>query len=135
MGAVVTVGTEAWLPELIERAKKIKIGNGFEEGVDMGPIISPQAKAKIEALIAKGGKILLDGRKPSPPEGYPDGNWVAPTVIEVEPGQEAYDTEIFGPVLCVVKRDTLEDAIKLVNSNRCMLFLLSSNEIIEINVA
>ena len=135
MGAVVTVGTEAWLPELIERAKKIKIGNGFEEGVDMGPIISPQAKAKIEALVAKGGKILLDGRKPSPPEGYPDGNWVAPTVIEVEPGQEAYDTEIFGPVLCVVKRDTLEDAIKLVNSNRCMLFLLLSNEIIEINVA
>jgi malonate-semialdehyde dehydrogenase (acetylating) / methylmalonate-semialdehyde dehydrogenase len=134
MGAVVTVGTEAWLPELIERAKKIKIGNGFEEGVDMGPIISPQAKAKIEALIAKGGKILLDGRKPSPPEGYPDGNWVAPTVIEVEPGQEAYDTEIFGPVLCVVKRDTLEDAIKLVNSNRCMLFLLLSNDIIEINV-
>lgn len=134
MGAVVTVGTEAWLPELIERAKKIKIGNGFEEGVDMGPIISPQAKAKIEALVAKGGKILLDGRKPSPPEGYPDGNWVAPTVIEVEPGQEAYDTEIFGPVLCVVKRDTLEDAIKLVNSNRCMLFLLLSNEIIEINV-
>ena len=135
MCAVVTVGTEAWLPELIERAKKIKIGNGFEEGIDMGPIISPQAKAKIEALIAKGGKILLDGRKPSPPEGYPDGNWVAPTVIEVEPGQEAYDTEIFGPVLCVVKRDTLEDAIKLVNSNRCMLFLLLSNEIIEINVA
>lgn len=134
MGAVVTVGTEAWLPELIERAKKIKIGNGFEEGVDMGPIISPQAKAKIEALVAKGGKILLDGRKPSPPEGYPDGNWVAPTVIEVEPGHEAYDTEIFGPVLCVVKRDTLEDAIKLVNSNHCMLFLLLSNEIIEINV-
>jgi len=118
LSVLVTVGTDDWLPDLIERAKKLKIGNGFEEGVDMGPIISPQAKSKIEAHIAKGGKILLDGRKPAAPEGYPDGNWVAPTIVEVEPGQEAYETEIFGPVLCVVKRDSLEDAIELINSNR-----------------
>jgi malonate-semialdehyde dehydrogenase (acetylating)/methylmalonate-semialdehyde dehydrogenase len=116
---VITVGTEDWIPDLIERAKKLKIGNGFEAGVDLGPVISPQSKAKIENLIAKGSKILLDGRNPKAPEGYPDGNWVGPTVIEVEPGQEAYDIEIFGPVLCIVKRDTLEDAIKLINSNRC----------------
>src|ERR1700722_10165187 len=45
---VITVGTEDWIPDLIERAKKLKIGNGFEEGVDLGPVISPQAKAKIE---------------------------------------------------------------------------------------
>jgi malonate-semialdehyde dehydrogenase (acetylating)/methylmalonate-semialdehyde dehydrogenase len=120
---VITVGTDHWLPDLIERAKNLKIGNGFEEGVDLGPVISPQSKAKIETLIAKGGKILLDGRKPKAPEGYPHGNWVGPTVIEVEPGQEAYDTEIFGPVLCVIKRDSLEDAIALINSNRCRFHL------------
>ena len=118
---MITVGTDDWLPDLIERAKRLKIGNGFEEGVDLGPVISPQSRARIETLIAKGGKILLDGRNPKAPEGYPDGNWVGPTVIEVEPGQEAYDYEIFGPVLCVVKRDSLGDAIKLINSNRCTL--------------
>jgi malonate-semialdehyde dehydrogenase (acetylating)/methylmalonate-semialdehyde dehydrogenase len=118
LSVLITVGTDHWLPDLIERAKNLKIGNGFEEGVDLGPVISPQSKAKIETLIAKGGKILLDGRKPKAPEGYPHGNWVGPTVIEVEPGQEAYDTEIFGPVLCVIKRDSLEDAIALINSNR-----------------
>jgi malonate-semialdehyde dehydrogenase (acetylating)/methylmalonate-semialdehyde dehydrogenase len=121
---VITVGTDNWLPDLIDRAKNLKIGNGFGEGVDLGPVISPQAKAKIEALITKGGKILLDGRSPKAPEGYPDGNWVGPTIVEVEPGQEAYDTEIFGPVLCVIKRDSLEDAIKLINSNRCTFCLL-----------
>jgi malonate-semialdehyde dehydrogenase (acetylating) / methylmalonate-semialdehyde dehydrogenase len=80
---VIAVGTDTWLPALIERAKKFKIGNGFQEGVDLGPVISPQSKAKIESLIAKGGKILLDGRQPKAPEGYPYGNWVGPTVIEV----------------------------------------------------
>jgi hypothetical protein len=123
LGAVITVGTDGWLPDLVERAKALKIGNGFQEGVDLGPVISPQSKAKIESLIAKGGKILLDGRNPKAPEGYPDGNWVAPTIIEVEPGDEAYDLEIFGPVLCVVKRDSLEDAIKVINSNRCMFII------------
>jgi malonate-semialdehyde dehydrogenase (acetylating)/methylmalonate-semialdehyde dehydrogenase len=116
---VITVGTDDWLPDLIERAKNLKIGNGFEQDVDLGPVISPQSKAKIETLIAKGSKILLDGRNPLAPEGYPDGNWVGPTIIEVEPGQEAYDTEIFGPVLCVIRRDSLDDAIQLINSNRC----------------
>jgi malonate-semialdehyde dehydrogenase (acetylating) / methylmalonate-semialdehyde dehydrogenase len=116
---VITVGTDNWLPDLIQRAKNLKIGNGFEEGVDLGPVISPQAKSRIEALIAKGGKILLDGRNPKAPEGYPDGNWVGPTIIEVETGQEAYDVEIFGPVLCIIKRESLDDAIQLINSNRC----------------
>jgi acyl-CoA reductase-like NAD-dependent aldehyde dehydrogenase len=123
LGAVITVGTDSWLPDLVERAKALTIGNGFQEGVDLGPVISPQSKAKIESLIAKGGKILLDGRHPKAPEGYPDGNWVAPTIIEVEPGDEAYDLEIFGPVLCVVKRDSLEDAIKVINANRCMFII------------
>jgi malonate-semialdehyde dehydrogenase (acetylating) / methylmalonate-semialdehyde dehydrogenase len=123
---VITVGTDNWLPALIERAKKLKIGNGFQDGVDLGPVISPQSKARIESLIAKGGKILLDGRQPEAPEGYPDGNWVAPTVIEVEPGDEAYGVEIFGPVLCVVKRDSLEDAIKVINSNHCTIYHCSS---------
>ena len=116
---MITVGTDNWLPDLIQRAKNLKIGNGFEEGVDLGPVISPQAKSRIEALIAKGGKILLDGRNPKAPEGYPAGNWVGPTIIEVEAGQDPYDVEIFGPVLCIIKRESLDDAIQLINSNRC----------------
>lgn len=118
LSVLITVGTDDWLPDLIDRAKKLKIGNGFEEDVDLGPVISPQAKAKIERLIAMGGRILLDGRNPKAPEGYPDGNWIGPTIIEVEPGQDAYETEIFGPVLCIVKMHFLDEAIDLINSNR-----------------
>ena len=80
LSTLVMVGeTNAWLPELAERAKKLKVDGGFEEGADLGPVISPQSKARIEGLIAsaeeEGATILLDGRGYKP-EKYPDGNWV-----------------------------------------------------------
>ena len=51
-------------------------------------------------------------------DGYPNGNWVGPTVIDnVEPGMRCYDEEIFGPVMIIVRADTLNDAIKLINEN------------------
>jgi acyl-CoA reductase-like NAD-dependent aldehyde dehydrogenase len=49
---------------------------------------------------------------------------VAPTIIGVEPGQEAYETEIFGPVLCVIRRDSLDDVLKLIHSNRCAFYYI-----------
>jgi malonate-semialdehyde dehydrogenase (acetylating)/methylmalonate-semialdehyde dehydrogenase len=98
-----------WIPELVERAKNLKISGGFEEGTDMyvlptdfiargadidsGPVISPQAKERIEAAIAsvetQGGKILLDGRGCSVAE-YPEGNFVGPTIVEVTTDMDAY---------------------------------------------
>jgi malonate-semialdehyde dehydrogenase (acetylating) / methylmalonate-semialdehyde dehydrogenase len=80
LSTLVMVGeTKDWLPELAERAKALKVDGGFEEGADLGPVISPQSKQRIESLIAsaeeEGATILLDGRGYKP-EKYPNGNWV-----------------------------------------------------------
>ena len=62
--------------------------------------------------------MLLDGRKPNVP-GYPKGNWLAPTIIDnVKPGMACYDEEIFGPVMIIVRADSLAEGIELINKNR-----------------
>lgn len=83
LSTLVMVGeSKEWLPELAERAKALKMNGGFEEGADLGPVISPQAKERIEGLIAsaekEGATILLDGRGQKPENGkYANGNWVS----------------------------------------------------------
>lgn len=96
---------------------------GFEEGSELGPVISPHSKERIEKLIAsaekEGASILLDGRGQKPLSGkYPNGNWVGPTVIsDVTTDMTCYTEEIFGPVLICLHVDTIDDAIDLVNKN------------------
>lgn len=123
LSALVTVGAEtrSWLPELAERAKALRVDGGFEEGADLGPVISPQSRERIEGLIAsaeaEGATILLDGRGAKPAK-YPNGNWVGPTIIAgVTPEMRCYREEIFGPVLVCLSADTLEDAVDLINRN------------------
>ncbi|GES60937.1 methylmalonate-semialdehyde dehydrogenase [Aspergillus terreus] len=122
LSTVVTVGeTKEWLPEIAERAKALNVNGGFEEGADLGPVISPESKKRIEDLIAsaeaEGATILLDGRGYKP-EKYPNGNFVGPTIItNVTPDMKCYKEEIFGPVLVCLSVDTLEDAIDLINKN------------------
>lgn len=89
--------------------------------MDVGPVISPESKKRIDGLIAsaqaEGAKIALDGRNISVP-GFPNGNWVGPTVITgVKPGMRVYNEEVFGPVLVCLETDTLDDAISLINNN------------------
>jgi malonate-semialdehyde dehydrogenase (acetylating)/methylmalonate-semialdehyde dehydrogenase len=82
LSTLVMIGeTKDWVPELAERAKGLQINGGFEEGADLGPVISPESKKRIEDLIAsaeeEGATILLDGRGQKPPsEKYANGNWV-----------------------------------------------------------
>ena len=81
LSALIMVGeTKEWLPEVAERAKKLNVNGGFEEGADLGPLISPQARERIESIIAsaeeEGATILIDGRGYKP-EKYPHGNWVS----------------------------------------------------------
>lgn len=113
--------SQSWLPELVERAQNLKVDGGFERGADLGPLISPAAKNRVTGLISsaeeQGGKIHLDGRVIQVP-GYPDGNFIGPTVIEANTTMKCYQEEIFGPVLVVVKADTLDDALNIINSNR-----------------
>ncbi|KAJ4297193.1 aldehyde dehydrogenase (NADP(+)) ald6 [Collariella sp. IMI 366227] len=122
LSTLVMVGeTKGWLPEIAERAKALSVNGGFEEGADLGPVITPQSKERIESLIAsaeaEGATILLDGRG-FKPEKYPNGNWVAPTIISnVTPDMKCYREEIFGPVLVCLNVETLDDAIELINKN------------------
>ncbi|KAG6858426.1 Methylmalonate-semialdehyde dehydrogenase [acylating] mitochondrial, partial [Termitomyces sp. Mi166 len=118
--AILVGDAQSWLPELLERAKKLKVTGGFEDGADLGPLISPAAKQRVVGLISsaeeEGGKILLDGRNLIVP-AYPDGNFVGPTVIEASTSMRCYKEEIFGPALIVMRASSLDDAIDIVNGN------------------
>jgi malonate-semialdehyde dehydrogenase (acetylating)/methylmalonate-semialdehyde dehydrogenase len=82
LSTLVMVGeTKDWVPEIAERAKALSMNGGFEECADLGPVISPESKKRIEDLIAsaeeEGATILLDGRGQKPAsEKYAKGNWV-----------------------------------------------------------
>ncbi len=89
-------------------------------GVDIGPIVTPESRERILGFIdgaeALGFDILVDGRG-AKVEGYP-GWWVGPTIIDrVEPGSPCATEEIFGPVLSILRVDTLEDAIAIENAS------------------
>ncbi|KAF2874908.1 Aldehyde/histidinol dehydrogenase [Massariosphaeria phaeospora] len=122
LSTLVMIGeTKEWIPELAERAKGLSMNGGFEEGADLGPVISPQSKKRIEDIIAsaeeEGATILLDGRGQKP-EKYPNGNWIGPTIItNVKPHMKCYKEEIFGPVLVCLNVETFDEAIELINAN------------------
>ncbi|CAL1545790.1 unnamed protein product [Lymnaea stagnalis] len=110
-----------WIPELVERAKKLKVTAGTEPDADLGPLISPEAKKRVCDLVQSGvdagAKLLLDGRNIEV-KGYEKGNFVGPTILhQVDPKMKCYTEEIFGPVLVSMEVDTLDDAIKIVNAN------------------
>ena len=119
---VVMVGeANKWIPDIVAKAKTLKVNAGIVAGTDVGPVISKAARSRIEGFIAQGvaegAKLELDGRNPII-AGYEKGNFIAPTIFsDVKPGMRIYDEEIFGPVLVIVNVDTLDDAISLVNAN------------------
>jgi malonate-semialdehyde dehydrogenase (acetylating)/methylmalonate-semialdehyde dehydrogenase len=119
---VILVGeAQTWLPDLIERAKTLKINGGAEPGTDVGPVISCAALDRISSLIAigqeEGATLALDGRNPNVP-GYENGNFVGPTIFsDVSSTMTIYREEIFGPVLCVINAANLDEAIELINAN------------------
>lgn len=119
--AVFVGAAKEWIPEVAEAIAKVRPGAWNDENAAYGPVISPQAKERVEALITQGEKegatLLVDGRN-CKVDGLPNGNWVGPTVFSnVTPDMEVYKTEIFGPVLCATEVDSLEDALELVNNN------------------
>jgi malonate-semialdehyde dehydrogenase (acetylating)/methylmalonate-semialdehyde dehydrogenase len=119
--AVLVGEAQSWIPELVAKAKTLKVGAGNAAGTDVGPLISCAARERVEAFIAsgvaQGATLELDGRKPQVP-GFEEGNFVGPTIFSgVRPGMRIYDEEIFGPVLVILAADSLDDAIELVNAN------------------
>jgi malonate-semialdehyde dehydrogenase (acetylating)/methylmalonate-semialdehyde dehydrogenase len=119
---VVTVGAadRIFVPALAEAADKRVVGYGLDTGVQLGPVITPQSKARIETLIQKGldegGELVLDGRGLTV-KGYENGYFLKPTILDGIPvGGTIATTEVFGPVLGLIHVDTVDDALKLVNS-------------------
>jgi len=119
---VVLVGAAAdWLPEIVERARKLRVGPGSDALADLGPVISATALDRIESALAaavqQGARLLLDGRGHKV-DGFAQGHFIGPTILDdISPEMDAYRTELFGPVLCVVRAATLDDAIAFVNAN------------------
>jgi malonate-semialdehyde dehydrogenase (acetylating)/methylmalonate-semialdehyde dehydrogenase len=110
-----------WLPELVEKVKKLKVSAGHEPNVDVGPVISKDSKKRILSIIdssvKEGAHVALDGRN-LVVDKYPNGNFVGPTVItDVKPNMTCYKEEIFGPVLVTLNVDTLDEAINVINNN------------------
>src|SRR5262249_28488383 len=118
---------------LAEKARQRTTGYGLDHGVQMGPVITPESRTRIEGLIAQairdGARPVVDGRNPDIPT-YRRGNFVRPTVLEGLPlSSDIARTEIFGPVLSVHHVDDIDAAIALVNTgsygNQACLFTMS----------
>ena len=134
VSVAVTVGEakKTFRDSITEAAGSLRVGNGLDEGVQMGPVITRQSKSRVESLIEAGareGKLLLDGRQPRIPGGE-NGNFVKPTVLDALPANsELADTEIFGPVLSLVHADSLDDALAFLErsayGNQASLFTSS----------
>jgi malonate-semialdehyde dehydrogenase (acetylating)/methylmalonate-semialdehyde dehydrogenase len=118
---------ETLCTRFIEDSKNIVVANPLDpkvadEPLVMGPVISKKAKdfilSMIEEGIKEGANLALDGRDIIVP-GCEDGYFVGPTVfIDVKPKMKIHDTEIFGPVVVIIKADTLDDAIKIINNHK-----------------
>jgi malonate-semialdehyde dehydrogenase (acetylating) / methylmalonate-semialdehyde dehydrogenase len=98
-----------------------KVGYGLDPAVEMGPVITPESKERVEMLIGKGvsegAQAIVDGRGAAIP-GYERGYFVRPTILDnVDPRSELARTEIFGPVLSMTHVQTVDEAIELVNNS------------------
>jgi malonate-semialdehyde dehydrogenase (acetylating)/methylmalonate-semialdehyde dehydrogenase len=120
MAASVAVGVanvDPIIDQLVEEARNYKLG------VDMGTIVSKAALDRITNYIDEaekmGAKVLMDGRNAAPPEGYENGYWLGATILDhVDPDWPSATDEIFGPVLTIIRANTLEDAMKIENGNQ-----------------
>ena len=126
ISACVAVGPIAddLVAKISERARTIKTGDGARDS-DMGPLVTKVHRDKVASYIdageADGAKVVLDGRQVRGEEGTernPGGFWLGPTLLDnVTPAMSVYTDEIFGPVLSVVRVETYDEALELINSN------------------
>jgi malonate-semialdehyde dehydrogenase (acetylating)/methylmalonate-semialdehyde dehydrogenase len=110
---------EWFVPAIVEAAKTISTGVGNAKGVTMGPLIDCNSRdrvlAAIDAGVNEGASLVLDGRTVETPNS---GCFVGPTVFDnVMPGMSLANDEIFGPVLSIMRRDTLDDAIDVTRQS------------------
>ncbi len=123
ISVLVCVGDAAdkLLPKIEERIAKLKVGNGLEDGSEMGPLITREHRDRVasfvEAGASDGADVRVDGRTLKV-EGHEEGFWLGPTLIDnVKPTMSCYTEEIFGPVLSVVRTKTYNEAIDLIHGH------------------
>jgi malonate-semialdehyde dehydrogenase (acetylating)/methylmalonate-semialdehyde dehydrogenase len=123
ISAAVAVGGagESLMEALNQKAREVKVGPGRDPSSEMGPVVTAEARDRILSLIdageKQGGLVSVDGRSLRVP-GYEKGFFVGPTVVDhVTPDMDVYREEVFGPVLSVVRSDSVDEAIDLINSN------------------
>lgn len=119
--AVMVGEAKDWIEDIVESAQSLKVNAGHIEGTDVGPLISKKALDRAKSLIDQGinagADLLLDGRS-CKIEGFEEGYFLGPTIFkDVTADMPIYKEEIFGPVLCIICVDTLDEAIALVNAN------------------
>ena len=135
VSVAVTIGEaqKAFRDSIAAAASKLKVGNGLDDGVQMGPLITRQSRERVESLInlgeKHGAKVVLDGRNSRIPR-YEAGNFVKPTILDDLPAtSELADTEIFGPVLSLVHADDMDEALAFLErspyGNQASLFTSS----------
>ena len=137
VSVAVTVGEAqtTFRDSIANAAAKLRVGNGLDDGVQMGPVITPQSRQRVESLIGagekQGAKVLVDGRNPRI-SNHEAGNFVKPTVLDGVPGSsELADTEIFGPVLSLVHAGDMDEALAFLErsayGNQASLFTSSGS--------
>jgi malonate-semialdehyde dehydrogenase (acetylating)/methylmalonate-semialdehyde dehydrogenase len=137
VSVAVTIGEaqKTFRDSIADAASSLKVGNGLEDGVQMGPVITPQSRLRIESLIAQGekdgAKVLIDGRNAKIPH-HDSGNFLKPTILDGVPAtSDLADTEIFGPVLSLVHANGMDEAIAFLErsafGNQASLFTSSGS--------
>jgi malonate-semialdehyde dehydrogenase (acetylating)/methylmalonate-semialdehyde dehydrogenase len=122
ISALVAVGdiADELVAKIAERTTPLVTGDGTR-GADMGPLVTKAHRDKVASYVdageAAGATLVVDGRTVQP-DGGTDGFWLGPTLIDnVTPDMSVYTDEIFGPVLSVVRVETYDDALRLINEN------------------
>jgi malonate-semialdehyde dehydrogenase (acetylating)/methylmalonate-semialdehyde dehydrogenase len=110
---------DALVDAITSRLPKLRVGDGMDPDSQMGPLITREHRDKVAGYIASGAEsgaaVVVDGRDEDVPS---DGFFLGTTLLDnVTPQMDVYRDEIFGPVLCVVRADTYDEAVELINSN------------------
>lgn len=122
ISAVVTVGSEtgdALVRSIVERGRELRVGPGSDDKSQMGPLVTQQARARVADYVARGERdgatVALDGRERL---GAEEGFFIGPSVLDhVTTDMDVYRDEVFGPLLVVLRADSFEQALRIVNTN------------------
>jgi malonate-semialdehyde dehydrogenase (acetylating)/methylmalonate-semialdehyde dehydrogenase len=109
---------DALIEAIAARIANLRVGDGMDSESDIGPLVTREHRDRVASFVEdaprEGARVIVDGRLGAPEHGF----FLAPSLIDgVRPGMRSYDEEIFGPVLGVIRVDTFEEAVRLINEN------------------